>query len=511
MVKLPYMSSTILRTATTTTLFLFFSASIVLAQQRPPKYAAKVPASITTPDKVHSEFLGDLEFFDGMPSKKTTTKVYDYLDFSRGTEAFLNGIPATSAYAAFEGLKEVGVQPGDLGIFEQLMDARSLFLTANTTTVYCLAEVNVKDGPIVAEIPPGVLGPINDAFLRWVADVGITGPDQGKGGKYLFVHRDYNGPIPEGYFVCKTPTFRNLFFFRAFVMNGDLTGAVSSVKTGFRMYPLAKAAAPEQQRFVNLSGKYFNTIHSNTYKFFEELNAVIQYEPADAFDPEIVGQFASIGIKKGLPFNPDARMKKILTDAVAVANATARTLSFAPRKQGVFFYPDRNWISPFAGLSHKFENNGERVLDDRIFFYYIAIGVSPSMTKPQPGTGSAYALAAKDAKGEYLDGGHTYTVTLPGPIPAKQFWSFVVYSGQTRSMLETDQKLAGLDSNDPLIAANPDGSYTIWFCPTAPKGKEHNWVQTIPGKSFNVILRLYAPLQPWFDKTWKPGDFQLVK
>jgi len=100
-------------------------------------------------------------------------------------------------------------------------------------------------------------------------------------------------------------------------------------------------------------------------------------------------------------------------------------------------------------------------------------------------------------------------VTLPGPIPAKNFWSFMVYSGQTRSVLETDQKSGGVDSNSPDIAANDDGSYTVWFAPEAPAGKEGNWVQTMPGKSFNVILRLYGPLEPWFDKTWVPGDLIL--
>jgi hypothetical protein len=487
---------------------LLASASAASAQV--PKFAAKVPESVTTPDKVHTELLGDLEFFDGMPCQGTVRKAYDFLDFARGSEAFLNGIPAASVYAVLEGLEEAGVNLGDLGIFEELMDARSLFLTANSTTVYCVAEVNVKDGPIVAEVPTGVLGPVDDAFFRWVTDIGMTGPDQGKGGKYLFVHRDHQGPIPEGYFVAKTPTYRNLLFFRAFVKDGDLKGTADAVKAKFRLYRMAQAANPPRQRFVNLSGKQFNTVHANNFAFFEELNAVIQYEPADAFDPELVGLFASIGIKKGQPFDPDARMRKILSEAVAVGNATARALTFAPRKQGVFYYPDRKWYSPFAGGSYEFLDNGERVLDDRIFFHYLATGITPAMAAPKVGTGSVYGFTAQDSEGRYLDGGRTYSVRLPGPVPVNNFWSFMVYSGQHRSMLETDQKLAGLDSNNPSVQPNADGSYTMWFGPKAPAGREGNWIQTTPGKSYNVLLRLYGPLQPWFDKTWKPGDFELV-
>ena len=489
---------------------LLLSASASVSAQT-PMYKANVPASVTTPDKVRTELLGELNFFDGMPSKATVTKAYDFLDTARGVEAFLNGIPAASIYALLEGFKEAGINTGDLGIYEELMDARSLFLTPNSTTIYNMFEVNVKEGPIVVKVPAGVLGPVDDAYFRYVTDFGITGPDQGKGGKYLFVHRDYKGELPEGYFVVNTPSYRNLAFFRAFVTDGDLKAAVDNVKAGFHTYPLSQAANPPKQRFVNLSGKQFNTVHANDFRFYEELNAVIQYEPADSFDAELVGLFASIGIKKGKPFAPDARMKKVLTEAVAIGNATARAISFAPRKQDVFFYPDRKWSSPFAGLSSEFLDNGERVLDDRIFFHYVATGITPAMAAPKVGQGSVYGFAAQDRTGDYLDGGKTYKVTLPAPIPAKDFWSFMVYSGQHRSMLETDQKLAGLDSLNSSVKPNADGSYTMWFGPQAPNGHEGNWIQTMPGKSYNVLLRLYGPLQPWFDKTWKPGDFEPVK
>jgi hypothetical protein len=141
-------------------------------------------------------------------------------------------------------------------------------------------------------------------------------------------------------------------------------------------------------------------------------------------------------------------MKGILTDAVAVANATARAIVFASRDERVKFYPDRQWGTPFIGGSYAFFDNGERILDPRTLFHYYATGITPAMAYSKPGTGSAYAYAARDAKGEYLDGSKTYKITLPAPIPVGQFWSFMVYDGKTRSMLETDQKLAGLDSTD---------------------------------------------------------------
>ncbi len=445
-----------------------------------------------------------------MPNKATVEKSYDFLDVSRGVEAFLSGMPATSIYAAMEGWKAIGMKPGDLGIAEELLDARSLFLTPNTTTVYGMLEIDVKNGPIVVVVPPDILGPVMDAFFQYVTDFGFVGPDQGKGGKYLFVHDSYKGEIPEGYFVIKTPTYRNAAFFRAFVKDGKFAGAVRGMKKGFHLFPLAQVDNPPAQKFFNVSGVQFNTIHANDFHFYEELNAVIQNEPADAFEPQLVGIFASIGIKKGQSFAPDARMKKLLTEAVAIGNATARSIVFASRKESVYYYPDRQWFASFPG-DYDFMNNGEMILDDRVLWHYIATGVTPAMSTPKVGTGSVYPTAARDSKGNYLDGGKTYSVKMPNPVPANSFWSFTAYDTQTRSILETDQKRAGIDTNNDNLKANDDGSYTVWFGPKAPKGKETNWIQTMPGKGYFVFLRLYGPLEPWFDKTWKPGDFELVK
>jgi len=489
------------------------SVTLGSASAAEPKYKADVPSSLITPDKVQTEFLGELTFTDGMPSEATVKKTYDFIDLARATEAFLNGIPPTSIYAMLEGMKATGANPGDLVLWKNYGDARTLALTFNTSTPYAFAEINVKAEPAIVEVPPGrLVGAVDDAFFRWVTDLGLTGPNQGKGGKYVFVGPDYKGALPKGYRVVKTPTYRNWMFLRALVQNGDVETATLGLRTEFRIYPLSKLKNPPKGRWVDASGAKINTIHANDYSFWHELDAVVQYEPGDAFNPELVGLFAAIGIKKGKPFAPDARMKKILTEGVAIGNATARSITFRPRLDSAYFYPGkRQWYSCFTGGSHEFMNNGELVLDDRIMFHYYATAITPAMAKPAVGTGSAYEIGAHDSEGRYLDGGKTYKCTLPGPVPAKDFWSFVVYDNHTRSVLETDQKTGGLDSNNPAVKPNADGSYTIWFGPTAPAGHEGNWIQTMPGKGYNILLRLYGPLQPWFDKTWMPGDLELVK
>lgn len=489
---------------------LSLAASFNAEASQQPKYSAKVPNSITTPDTVDTS-IGALHFKNGAPDSATVRRVYDQLDLSRGIEAFMQGMPATSVYAVCHGLGEAGLKENEgVGITEDLMDARSLFLTPNTTTVYAFACLNLNE-PTVFEVPPGVLGPVDDAYFRWVTDIGLTGPDHGKGGKYLFVPPGYAGSVPsEGYFVSKPATKRLLVFFRVFVEHGDLAAAVKGVKEKARLYPLSAAGNPPQTAFLNTSGKQFNTISSNTFEFYNELNAVVQNEPADFVSPETVGLFAAIGIKKGQEFQPDARLKKILTDAVAIGNGAARALLWQPRDTKARFYPDRKWQTGFIGNSYQFLDGAERLLDARGMFFYYATGITPAMADARPGTGSAYAASFLDSEGRALDGSKTYKVTLPGPVPAKQFWSLTAYSNQTRSLLETDQKTAGIDSHAKDLKANSDGSYTIWFASKPPDGKEGNWVQTMPQEGFNVLLRLYGPLEPWFDKSWKPGDFELV-
>ena len=475
-----------------------------------PKFMPDVPAKITTPDTVETR-IGTLRFKDGAPDPATVQLAYDQIDFTRGVDAFVKGMSATSVYAICRGLEDAGVKPnGGIGITEQLMDARTLFLTPNTTTVYVLMCVNLNDGPMVVRVPPRALGPVDDADFRWVTDVGLTGPDKGEGGDYLFAPPGYQGAIPAtGFNVSKPRTNRLLIFYRVFVEKGDLAAATASVKAKAAVFPLSQAANPPATSFVNLSGMKLNTISANDFSFYEELNAVVQNEPADWVDPDLVGLYAAIGIRKGQAFAPDARLKKTLTEAVAVGNAYARSNVFASRDPSTVIFKGRQWTTPFVGGSYQFLSGAERLLDAEAMFFYYATGITPAMSESKPGTGSAYALAFRDAKGNYLDGGRTYKVTLPGPIPAKDFWAFTVYDNQTRSLLPTDQKSAGLDSNIPGLKKNADGGAAIWFGPKAPAGNETNWVQTMPGKGYNVILRLYGPLEPYFNQTWQPGDLEL--
>jgi len=473
-------------------------------------YKTDIPSAITAPDSVETR-LGTLKFRDGFPDEATAQKVYDNLDFQRGVQVMLSTMQAASLNAQRHALRSFGPDNQTVIIFESLMDSRSLFLTANTESIYAVAWLDLSKGPVVVESPPNTLGLVDDFWFRYVTDLGNAGPDKGAGGKFLFLPPDYKGEVPAGYHVFKSQTFGNLFATRGFVVKGDPKPGVKGIKDKLRIYPLAQAANPTATNFINVSGKAFNTIHSMDYAFYEEVNEVIQEEPAGIVDPETAGLLASIGIEKGKPFAPDARMKKILAEAAAVGQATARTLAYRSRTAEAHLYPNSGWETAFVGGSHEFLADGARLLDARTFFFFYATGITPAMARKMVGVGSQYATAFVDSKGQPLDGGKTYRLHLPPNIPVKDFWSLVVYDSQTRSQLQTDQQFPSIGSQKKGVVINADTSVDVYFGPKAPKGKQNNWVQTWPGKGWNVILRLYGPLQPFFDKTWRPGEIEEVQ
>ena len=473
------------------------------------KMSTTLPPGIVMPDKVESR-LGTLEFFDGFPTDATVERLYDNLDFQRAVQGYLMAIPAVSQAANRREILKLGPANTTVPIFEDRMDSRSVFLTPNTQTPYSWMWLDLRGGPLVLEAPPKVLGALNDMWYRWVVDIGFTGPDKGAGGKFLILPPGYDGAVPEGYFVVKSPTFSLWAPWRSFVVDGDPKPGVDLVKKHTRVYRLSDAANPPAMNFVNVSGKDFCTVAPADYAFWNLLDQVVQEEPTESLDPIRLGFYASIGIEKGKPFAPDARMKKILTDAAVVGDATARAIAYRIRQKGDFYYEQSAWRLPFLG-GYRFESpRGVTNLDGYVMYYFLATGVTPAMEEQMVGQGSQYAWACVDAKGAPLDGGKTYRLHLPPDIPVKNFWSVILYDNQARSMVQTDQRFPSVSSQQKDLVINADGSVDVVFGPEAPAQKA-NWIQTVRGKGWNTILRLYGPLESWFAKTWRPGEIEEVK
>ena len=458
-------------------------------------------------------------------------KAYDYLDLMHGVEAFVNAYQGASVASIFKGSKDAGVPDNTALIFSELMDSKSLFLTANADTIYFWVNLDVTDGPMVVETPPMSLGVVDDMWFHWITDFGLPGPDRGEGGKYLFVPPGYKGELPAERLLRPEDAHHPRHPAGALLPREQRSqargGADQEDAQGLslpsrrlrhehRRRPGGQGDAGAHARpqldwaflrpkepvtFAEGSGKVMNTVPPSDFSYFELLNDVVQKEPAGSLDPEIMGSLAAIGIVKGKPFNPDARMKKILTDAAAIGNAAARTLNFKWRpSDGGYYYPNSTWFNPLFlggynmetpppevsadGVIMPYPPTGARTLNVRTALFFGYTFITPAMIMRLTDIGSQYLIQAVDSEGAYFDGSKTYKVTLPPNIPAAKFWSFTVYDNQTRSMLATPQRYPRAGSQSypsPAAKASADGSTTVYFGPTQPAGvSEGNWIQTDP-------------------------------
>lgn len=451
------------------------------------------------------------EFNGGYPTEETIRKAYDEADLYRAVQAYKFFYATVSGYAMLKGSINAGLVPNK--VFG-MMDTkpRHVGYTLNSDTPYGPFLLDLSKGPMVIELPPGpLIVAALDINQRWVADMGIPGPDAGKGGKHLILPPGYTGEIPSGYHVWKSTTNNLSVGARSMPQNGDVAGAIELIKT-IKVYPLHARADWTTPQFIDMTPAANNVTPlewENNIKYWEVLADVINKEPLYEGYRPYYGELAVLGIAKGKPFAPDARMKGILEKAARIANAQMRVQSFADRRPDAIVWPDRHW--QWAAL--RFENASFDLpyytdLDAREVWFYQAIATSPAMFRRQAGSGSLYWLGLKDNKGVYVDGAKTYKLSVPQPVPAGLFWSVTVYDAETRSQIQTDQGKAALRSMFELKGLGGGNTAELYFGPKAPAGKEEQWIKTIPGKGWFVYFRIYGPQQAAFNGTWKPGDFE---
>jgi hypothetical protein len=343
--------------------------------------------------------------------------------------------------------------------------------------------------------------------MRAYVDTGDVGPDQGKGGKYLAVSSDYPGDVPEGYFVVRSE-YSNLLLYitRSFPeAEGSLDAAVELGKQ-LKWYPLTEAKKPEPNGIVLIGDRPFSQEWPRDEEAFEWLAEAFNRDKVPASGLAHMGNMRRLGLKKGKPFAPNERAKTILSRAAKTAEAIVLSMAFRNR-QDAEIYEDRQYERYAFNRSPQFYQDFYEEVEERAGAWHQLVGNFASYTPAQPGTGQFSMTVYRDSDGEFLNGSRTYRLHMPSNVPLKQFWQIPVYEVSTRSLINTDQKQPTRSSLDDLVK-NPDGSVDIYFGPESPEGFEENWIKTIPGEGWFALPRLYAPLEPILDKTWRLNDIE---
>ncbi|NEV02490.1 DUF1254 domain-containing protein [Bradyrhizobium sp. UFLA 03-164] len=477
--------------------------------------------------------LANLPFAEGRPTKETAQTLCDELLFQRATQTYLWALPLINTLGMQVGSeKTFGAGYNVLPIWKKRLDAKTLVTTPNSDVLYAMSYVDLgKDGPLVMEAPPGLQGILLDYWQRpipvdggeFAGDVGLAGPDAGKGGKFLLLPPDYKGAVPEGHFVYRSGTNNVFIFLRGFYEDpNNLMPAVVHLERT-KIYPLNGEAAAKPMKFPDASGVPVNMLPISDGSAFDQLKRLVDSEGDSLAGPDWLGMLAAIGIVKGQPFTPDAHAREILDRAAKIAYKTSRVIGFEDVVGGRSYriYPDRHWINPFAdGTPSKpfgplnlswINTAGEYLaLDARINFFTNYYSVSPGMASITAGKGANYLMAFTDGEDAPLSGGGNYRLRLPANIPAAIFWSVTLYDAANSSGLANGQPFPSLGSRDKP-GQNADGSTDVYLSPQAPAGKQGNWLATVPGRGYFAILRLYGPTEAALNKSWKPGDIEMMK
>lgn len=478
--------------------------------------------------------LANQPFKNDYPTKEASRTLDEELYFQRATQTYLWALPAVNMYAMKEGqAKTFGEGYNVLTVFEQRLKANTVITTPNSDVIYGLGFLDLgKDGPMVIDAPPMMQALINDYWhrpiegpmidgVKYFADIGLPGPDKGKGGKYVILPPQYKGEIDEkNYFVYRSRTNGVFVFLRGFFQDpNNLKPAVENMEK-IKIYPLNGKAKPME--FKHASQIDSDYLFKADASYFSMLDRFIQNDVVDDVDPHMHGMLAAIGIKKGEKFAPGKRERELLDDAAKTAWKMAKNIAANfDREEKAIWYKDRQWVAhakteldDFFGalLNIEFSNpkTGHIDVNAKAHMFINHYSISPGMVSAKVGVGAKYAGAYKDSDGDYLIGGQAYKLTLPANIPAKLFWSVTLYDASTAAGLKNGQEYPSIGSRDNPVK-NADGSITLYFGPKAPKGNEKNWVKTVPGKGWFSLIRLYGPGQGFFDRTWKPGDFEKMK
>lgn len=460
---------------------------------------------------MHNKYV----FEGGFPDEKTVAAAYDDADLVRAITCYKHFFPAVSGMAILKGSAAAGVIPNR--VFGT-MDTRpgQVGFTLNSDTPYAPIIIDLADGPLVVTLPEGaIVGAALNTDQSWIADLGIAGPDGGRGAKHVFfAHDDHSEQTRESdrTYLHRAKGNRVVVGLRAIPQGDDVAAAITLLRA-VTVEPLTTRDTWEEPSWVDLTGKPQDTTPltvQGKLEYWSLLQEYIDTEPVHEEDRAYLGELAAIGVVAGKPFDPDERLRGVLIHAAQDADAQMRVQAFADRRPDRVVWDDRQWEwVTLRPENADFEVDSRIDVDARETWFYQAIASSPAMYRRQAGAGSLYWFSGRDATGAYLDGSRSYHLEIPLPVPAGLFWSITVYDAITRSQIATDQDGAALRSLFELRDLEGSGTAILHFGPSQPKSAAVHWVKTIPGRGWFVYFRVYGPTETAFDDSWRLGDFEL--
>lgn len=450
--------------------------------------------------------LGNVGRDRELPRREDLPAIFDELDYQMACQAYLWALPLVS-YAQWQKVhtEVFEAAAGDLVVYRTYRDRLGI-ITANATTPYILSFVDLcATGPLVIELPAGpTAGGISDFWQREIATLGEMGPESAAGGIHLVIPPGAADPDSTNEFQRHQATGINILFgFRTLDADPERSRAlVENVK----IYPYADRGSPAPTRLISPGDRPWSGDQPRGLEYWERLHAIYQREIVDERDRFYLAMLAALGIEKGKPFAPDGRLADILTAAAADGELMAQANTFAKRFPGSTYWPDRRWDLVLAVDDSSQRTAHYDQLLERASWFYEAVSFSAAMKSQTPGVGQAYLSCYTDRDGHWLDGGKQYTLHIPPNPPAKLFWSATVYSADTRCLIDNQQQRGDRGSRNAGLVYNCDGSVDLLFGPTEPSGRESNWIQTLPDQHWFTYFRLYGPLEPYFDRSWRLDD-----
>jgi len=461
-------------------------------------------ANATTEGDFEPEYIG------GYPTEETAERMFEEFDYQAAVQFYVWAYAYLNNLGMEKSLARMGGDERSFYIFDKRIQPQHILMTANAEVIYNWTRfIDLASGPVVFEVPPRVRGHFYDMSTRAYVDVGDIGPDQGRGGKYLVVTADYDGEIPDGFFEVRSMHSNRITLgFRTFPGSEGSDEAAVELARQAKWYYLSEADNPPENSRVLIGDRPFSQEWPRDEQAFAWLAEAFTMDKPPASSLAHMGNMRRLGLVSGEPFAPDERARAILQRAAKTAEAMVLSMAFRNR-QDAEVYDDRQYGDIFFNHSSVFFQDNYEEVEERAGGWHQLVGNFAQVIPATPGTGGFYMSTFTDKDGNVLIGSNTYRLQVPAEVPVAQFWQIPVYEVATRSMIDTNQQKSTLSGTDDL-RRNDDGSVDLYFGPEAPEGYEKNWIQTKPGEGWFTLPRLYAPLEPILDKTWRWNDIERV-